>query len=104
MSSKSAPRTDCTGPEFVRFVKSELERKNRGLGRTSLAEVSRAAGYSAWWLGRLVEAERPNPTVLAMRSVFFVLGYEIANPEEDVIPHLKSKGVYHPNAESGDAS
>lgn len=94
MSSKKKLPQNLTGRAFIDLVHDEIRYINQGVTKTSLATISRAAGYNKWWLGRLADAANPNPTVLGIRSVLFVLGYDVPNPEQDVIPHLKKKNVY----------
>ena len=96
MSKKPVNTHNLSGEDFVALIQVELERLNSGLAKTSLAEISQAAGHSKAYLKSVVEAEQPNPTILGMRCVLYVLGFDISNPHKDVIPRLKSKNVYKP--------
>lgn len=85
-----------SGVQFVELVKSELDERNRGLTRLTPSALSTASGLSDRYLRGLFERKNPNPSVLAMRSVLFTLGFEIEGAEQDVVPHLKRKGVFNP--------
>ncbi|SPJ30976.1 hypothetical protein [Falsiruegeria mediterranea] len=96
MSSKNTHQALMSGQQFVRFVKQELEKQNSGLGKVTLRSLSELSGYSPGYLRNLLTAEDPNPSAKAMRCFLLTLGVSIESPEQDVIPHLKAKGVYCP--------
>lgn len=86
-----------SGRQFAALVLSDLEDMNTGLTKTSMSKLGKMSGLSGRRLGQLLNTEQsnaPNPTSLTMRLVLFTLGYEIPNPEDDVIPELRRKGVY----------
>jgi hypothetical protein len=88
--------TALSGRQFTQLVREELRARNSGLGRISTTELSKQSGLSARYLRGLLADDNPNPSVLSMRLVMFTLGLDIPNPEQDVIPHLKKKGVFNP--------
>jgi len=90
--------SDLTGEAFVELVREEIRMRNRGLSRTNATQVSLAAGFSGNCLKNLYDSAKPNPKLMTMRCILYVLGFEITDPEQDVIPHLKKKGVYQPDA------
>ena len=90
--SKTIPN-QLSGVQFLKIVDGAIEERNAGIGRLSYTDVSKAAGLSETYLRMLADRERPNPTALTKRAILYVLEFEIDRPEDDVIPHLKRKGV-----------
>lgn len=93
--TKTKTTQSMSGRQFVELVQADLQRKNAGLGKITLSQLSYASGLSKRYLTQLAKSDEPNPSVKVIRLVLFTLGYEIEKPEEDVIPHLKEKGVFN---------
>lgn len=97
MSSKTKTIAPMSGKEFQKFLKAEINRRNKGLGRVNLTRLGRLCGYTGRYLRTLLDGEDPNPSTKAQRCILFTLGYPVERPEQDVLPHLKLKGVFDPN-------
>ncbi|MFV1492368.1 hypothetical protein VWX97_15545 [Phaeobacter sp. JH18-32] len=85
--------SQMSGRQFAKLLNRELKVANQGLGKLSYAELGRSCGLTGKWLRKLAE-QQGNPSTLTIRLVLFTLGYEVDTPEEDVVPHLQSKGCY----------
>ena len=85
-----------SGRDFVEFVVVQLKKRNKGLNRLSESRLSRNAGFADQYFSRLRAKSHPNPSAIAMRCLLLTLGFQIKDPQSDVIPFLKSKGVYDP--------
>ncbi len=83
-----------SGRQFASFLQQEMENRNSGLGRLTFAKLGRACGVSGKRLSQLADKKGGNPSALTIRLVLFTLGYEIEDPEHDVMPHLKNKGAF----------
>lgn len=94
-----------TGKDFLKLVDHEIEKRRVGaFGGFSEAELLRLSGLSQGYLRTLRSQPEPNPSNRSMRLILFVLGFKIQGPEQDVIPHLKSKRVYDPKLHEARAS
>lgn len=83
-----------SGRQFADLVRRELKDHNKGLGELSAAKLARMSGVSGRRLLQIINGDNPNPSALTMRCVLFTLGFEIEEPEYDVIPKLQERGVY----------
>lgn len=90
----SSKLEQISGQKFVRIVRQEFAALNTGLGSVSYSRISRQSGLSDRALSAVLDAKKPNPTSITMRAVLLTLGFQVEDPEGDVIPHLKTKGVY----------
>lgn len=85
--------SQLSGRQFADLLQTEVEAANRGLGRLSYEELGRSCGFSGKWLRKLAK-EPGNPSSLTIRSVLLTLGYEVSDPDQDVLPHLIRKGCF----------
>ena len=84
-----------SGKQFANLLRKELIARNRGLARVSCEALGRSCGVSGKQLRRIVKEGVENPSALTIRLVLHTLGYQIPQPEDDVLPYLRSNGIFN---------
>lgn len=85
-----------SGKQFIRIVQSEMQSRNTGLSRLTAETLANQSGVHGHLVRSICDGKTTASKNIPMRALLWTLGFEIACPEDDVIPHLKGKGCFDP--------